>query len=616
MLALFQSRGSFLARLLQLGLSLPLASAAVHAQMHHVDAPERVTRALGVYEWTGDLNKPTAARFVPVSLFINGTMQDAGLYLARPVPFALGTGDVYSLEHAGEPQGLLDLEFAQHVVTNQADKESDPGSAWYGYGKFTPQAPVREAHLRPSTRLAVIQADGKPAPSTDDGRPQMSRRSNSTASAPTTGGDGKQPETSDSSKTGNTGGSSGSTTPSGNGSSGSGSTADSDDADRPTLRHRDPSQDASRRREYGTRSKQASVTAVGPGPGDDPDRPVLGRNTEADTGTPPLTGLPADMHQTVGISDPVHRDAHNFARDWDTPAERTLTQASLEAAARSRTLAYLAANHLVASATPLPPKGVAVSTPATASANTAADTPKVAAADPDESGAPPKLQRGVPSQYQPPVPSSPAANAAGVSPRAPATPMVPVPKAPSHSAPATTNRAAQHRVPRSGTALPATLTLAQANLTGYTLSYGGLPTFVYTAASPVALSRPGLPKSTAPKSTAQTSPAPTPTAPTPGFPNGVPAVPVSGATAHPAVYVTVVAQRLPSGELQVVLASVTDSLHLDRSPRLRLVDAVDPDSSHRASLLFELRGATSRQFALYRLTAAQAEQTFTTAPIE
>ena len=62
--------------------------------------------------------------------------------------------------------------------------------------------------------------------------------------------------------------------------------------------------------------------------------PVLGRNTEADTGTPPLTGLPADMHQVVGVSDPAHRDAHNFAREWDTPSERTLTLSSLEAVAR------------------------------------------------------------------------------------------------------------------------------------------------------------------------------------------------------------------------------------------------------------------------------------------
>ena len=52
-------------------------------------APENVVRAVGVYEWTGDMAKPTASRLIPVSLFIDGKLEDAGVYLARPVPFAL-----------------------------------------------------------------------------------------------------------------------------------------------------------------------------------------------------------------------------------------------------------------------------------------------------------------------------------------------------------------------------------------------------------------------------------------------------------------------------------------------------------------------------------------------
>jgi hypothetical protein len=49
---------------------------------------------------------------------------------------------------------------------------------------------------------------------------------------------------------------------------------------------------------------------------------------------------------------------------------------------------------------------------------------------------------------------------------------------------------------------------------------------------------------------------------------------------------------------------------------MRLVDAVDPDDSHRASLLFELRARNSRQFALYSLASAEAQQTFITGVIE
>ena len=110
--------------------------------------------------------------------------------------------------------------------------------------------------------------------------------------------------------------------------------------------------------------------------------------------------------------------------------------------------------------------------------------------------------------------------------------------------------------------------LSNEQLTPYTLSYGGLPTFVYTAQASLKTGGP--------------------------------------------VYVTLVAQRMISGELQVAMTSITDASHLDRTPWMRLVDAVDPDASHRASLLFELRGQTSRQFALYRLVTAQAEQTFIT----
>ena len=76
------------------------------------------------------------------------------------------------------------------------------------------------------------------------------------------------------------------------------------------------------------------------------------------------------------------------------------------------------------------------------------------------------------------------------------------------------------------------------------------------------------------------------------------------------------AQRLASNQFQVSLVSITDAGHLDRTPWLRLVDAVDPDASHRASLLFELRAQSSRQFALYRVVSTNAEQTFVTGTIQ
>ena len=556
---------------LRLGAALTAAATpAAHAQMHHVDAPQRVTRAIGVYEWTGDLAKPAAARFVPVSLYIDGRFEDAGLYLARPIPFALQPGDVYSLERAGEPAGLLDLDFARHVVTGKALADDNPAGAWYGFGKFTPETPTPAPHLHASGHLTPVQSSAGPntpagtkLPTADtDDRPHMTRRDTGTPPASGSGSQTSGTSQSGSSPTSTDGSPSTSSTPST--STPSTSTPDTDDTDRPTLRRRDPSQDASRRREYGAKSKTSGVTAAGPALGDDPDRPILGRGTGSDEGTPELTGLPPDLHQAVAVSDATHHDAHPFARAWDSPAEKTETLASLEAIAKTRLAAYLATNKLVASRAPV----------AAAAGTGQATAPVPAAPSPkgDDTAAPPRLQRGVPQGYGN---ASPARPAAGSDTTAPAPPPA--------STPLSKTTPTHHPARPAATVRPAPLTLVNQEVSGFTLSYGGLPTFIYTAAAAVA-------------------------------PQNLTALPSASTTS--VAYITVVAQRLPSGELQAALTTVTDDVHLDRSPRLRLIDAVDPDDSHRASLLFELRGTSSRQFALYRLTSAQAEQTFTTASIE
>jgi hypothetical protein len=111
--------------------------------------------------------------------------------------------------------------------------------------------------------------------------------------------------------------------------------------------------------------------------------------------------------------------------------------------------------------------------------------------------------------------------------------------------------------------------LAGEDLRGYLLSYGGAPTFIYMAHT---VEQPG----------------------------------------NVTRYVTIVAQDDGMGQLKVALASATDAAHLDRTPWMRLVDAVDVEASNRASLLFELRGNSSRQFVVYRVIAAKPEQIFAT----
>jgi hypothetical protein len=75
-------------------------------------------------------------------------------------------------------------------------------------------------------------------------------------------------------------------------------------------------------------------------------------------------------------------------------------------------------------------------------------------------------------------------------------------------------------------------------------------------------------------------------------------------------FVTIVAQPDLYGNVLVLLKSVTDGAHLDETPRMRLVDAVDALADNRGELLFELRGDTQRQFALYRVLRGQAEKLF------
>jgi hypothetical protein len=77
-------------------------------------------------------------------------------------------------------------------------------------------------------------------------------------------------------------------------------------------------------------------------------------------------------------------------------------------------------------------------------------------------------------------------------------------------------------------------------------------------------------------------------------------------------FVTLIAQPDLYGSLLVLFKSVTDGEHLDDKPRMRLIDAVDVLADNRGELLFELRGSTQRQFALYRVLRGTAKELFVT----
>jgi hypothetical protein len=477
-------RGAEWAVFLAAVLALPAS-----AQIHKVAPPEKVTRAIGVYEWTGELAKPTAARIVPISLFINGHLEDAGLYLSEPMPLALQTGVVYGLQQAGKNEGTVTLDYARNVLPPGATTDVAAIGAWYGYGKYAAEAKTKPSTLKASARIAPIDgalpddADDKPhfaGKQPGQGNGADAGATTTTSGSPnapddpdrphmTRSGDATPPATTDT------------TTP-------------ADDPDRPTLRHRDLPPDApqGKKQKHG----DSSVIPMDTSLNDDPNRPTMQRGKPAGlSASPELHTLPADLHQRVAVSDAANRDPHIFSRPWETHTEHAEVLAELQALAEPLLVKY-------------------------------ETTYKLAA----------------PTLAAPPVTKSTHAKA---------------------------TRSTHVKAAPVKTALPA---LLEETLTPFELTYGGLPTFVYQAQSPVAIGGP--------------------------------------------VFVTVVAQRLPSGEYQVALSNLTDASHLDRTPHFRFIDAVDPEASHRASLLFELRSQSSRQFALYQVITAHADQQFVTAPIQ
>jgi hypothetical protein len=261
-----------------------------------------------------------------------------------------------------------------------------------------------------------------------------------------------------------------------------------DDPDRPTLK-RHTAEDAKKTKS--SASDTATVTAAG-SLNDDPNRPNLhhGKPTSAMTETdlPKLTGLPANLHQMVAVSDAVNRDPHPFTLDWDDEAQHKAILEKMQTMARAQLAAY----------------GTTPATP------TQTSTPALKKTTPTTSA---RSHR-------------PAAT--------------PAPQAP----------------------------LLDEDLKAYTLSYGGAPTYIYSANT--------------------------------------------GGTGAALRYVTIVAQDDGLGNLKPAIQSVTDAAHFNRTPKMQFVDVVDADASNRASLVFELRSQNARQFALYRVIASHPEQIFLT----
>ena len=589
-----------------LAASVARVSIAV-AQMHKVAKPQQVVRAIGVYEWTGDFGKPTASRLIPVSLYIEGKFEDAGVYIARPVPFALLSGNVYILQTAGVDKGTLDLAYARHLqaVEPTGDMAFDDG--WFGYGSVKPLAAPRKtttAALKPSKTVPAITT------TSDPNRPHFgSKPTGDTTSA--TGGDQSKPDTtasgtkststgddsdrptmkrrsSDTTSSGTTSsGTTSSPTAADSGSTPSTSSAPSDDPNRPTMKRRSPDTTTS----GSDTTTTASNTQTGSTPADDPDRPTMKRRSpdtttsgtdttasSSQTGNAPADDPDRPTMKRGSSSGNTTTDTASTTSSGNAPADDpdrpTLKRHSAEDARRAASAGDIGGGGSVESLNNDPNRpnlhhGKPVSS------MTEEDLPKL-------TGIPPNLHQMVAvsdavnrdphlftlewddeTQHQAILQKMQALARTQLAAYAttPATATSAAASPAKKTPPASTR---SHRTPAAAPPLP----LFDEQLKAYTLSYGGDPTYVYSANT--------------------------------------------GGTGAALRYVTIVAQADSLGEIKPAIQSVTDAAHLYRTPKMQFIDVVDAEASNRASLLFELRSQNARQFALYRVIAAHPEQIFLT----
>lgn len=277
-----------------------LGCVALRAQYPgHVDTQQKAAatstlRSVAVLEWTGDRNHPNATRLVPISLFDGTHLQDAALYLARPVPLALDSGTEYEVESTGLPQGWFDIDGARQV-----------GDDWFGFGNWKPYLPPPPKKLHPSRYPPTVVHDKNDNPD----KPHFVRRDQTTQSGSTTGTPAAGSPPAEQS--------------SGNAQASSAPV----DPDRPKLR---------RRPEDSPSQQQAPApTPESPSAAPDGDRPHLSRGVPADlkNQAKPLELTPVAMGQTIAVSDADRMGTQSFAYDWASPEDAASAKKELEAQA-------------------------------------------------------------------------------------------------------------------------------------------------------------------------------------------------------------------------------------------------------------------------------------------
>ncbi|MGA7155250.1 MAG: hypothetical protein WBY53_00290 [Acidobacteriaceae bacterium] len=260
----------------------------LHAQTDKPITTSDATRAIAVYQWTGPLDHPTAARLIPISLFLpsqlDHPLEDAGVYLAQPIPFALQPGTLYLIQSSSETENpsMRPLPFGSQILGAFALQSAAPTPvpnhplpAWFGYGRFLTPTETLTAITPPAPKAALPPPEPKPTPQPTH-KHHNHPKQQAYVTAPTT--------------------------------------PILDDPDRPIL----------------TANPNPASTSI----------PEL---------TAPL---PDDLHQAIAISDPTNAAPESFAYTFPTPIARNETLQALEALAQPALTHYAVFNHLTPTPNP------------------------------------------------------------------------------------------------------------------------------------------------------------------------------------------------------------------------------------------------------------------------
>ena len=270
-------------------------------------------RSVAVLEWTGDLKHPQASRIIPISVFDGQTLQDGGIYLARPAPLALDAETEYVLQQDGKKVGLFDIQGA-----------ANQGGMWIGVGKWKP-LPTGPSPQELARQLAAVKIDD---PGNDE--PVLHRKHHAGDASPaskstTAGHDGPAPDPDRPTLHRQDGDSSAETADSG----------PPPDPDRPRL-HADTDTGKAAPRKPQSGDDVAHVEDLPTI--SDPDRPRLMRGQPAESSVPDVKpsvmGLPPDMQQRVAISDARTIKDHPWDFAWANPADEQKMKTAMEDLAR------------------------------------------------------------------------------------------------------------------------------------------------------------------------------------------------------------------------------------------------------------------------------------------